>query len=273
MSVFEQAYYENGSFWDGMMVRDPLNLRRIQITADMIPEDVQSLLDVGCGNGIFLDYLVKNKPHITDLRGTDRSEAALQYVKVPSFLASIDHLPVKEETFDCVTCLEVLEHLPVNVFKTALDELARISKKYIIVSVPFKEAIEQNSTQCPKCKSIFNINMHLRSFDENHIQNLLVHRGFKCINMVNAVKHKKYLGSKIIDRIKARGVFFTPICPLCGYENLNYTKSTANPLNNINGKESWIKSIIKKMWPKTSTRGYWVIALYRLDERQSSKVV
>jgi len=49
-------------------------------------------------------------------------------------LDSIDPLPFQENEFDAVLCIEVLEHL--DNLHVVFDELVRISKRYVIVSLP-----------------------------------------------------------------------------------------------------------------------------------------
>ncbi|MFT7507224.1 MAG: SAM-dependent methyltransferase [Acidimicrobiales bacterium] len=54
----------------------------------------------------------------------------------PDYVASIDSLPIKDGSFDTVCAFEVLEHLPFETFVKNISEMARVSKKYIIFSVP-----------------------------------------------------------------------------------------------------------------------------------------
>ena len=49
-------------------------------------------------------------------------------------LDSINKLPFENNSFDCVICLDVLEHL--ENFHLILDEINRVSNKYIIISLP-----------------------------------------------------------------------------------------------------------------------------------------
>jgi ubiquinone/menaquinone biosynthesis C-methylase UbiE len=55
----------------------------------------------------------------------------------PSVQASIEELPFKDDTFDLVTCFEVLEHLPFEKFESLLRELSRVSRKVVLLSLPF----------------------------------------------------------------------------------------------------------------------------------------
>lgn len=45
-----------------------------------------------------------------------------------------EKIPIDDNTMDCVVCTDVLEH--VNNFHEVFEELLRISKRYIIISVP-----------------------------------------------------------------------------------------------------------------------------------------
>jgi ubiquinone/menaquinone biosynthesis C-methylase UbiE len=54
--------------------------------------------------------------------------------KVKLMQASIYDLPYKNNSFDVILCTEVLEHLDDP--KDAINELFRVSRKYVLLSVP-----------------------------------------------------------------------------------------------------------------------------------------
>ncbi|HSD98592.1 MAG TPA: class I SAM-dependent methyltransferase [Patescibacteria group bacterium] len=97
-----------------------------------------SILDVGCGEGFTLHKL--QEAHIgKKLEGIEYQEKAIKLGKkqYPDLLikqGSIYELPYKDSAFDLVLCTEVLEHMEDP--KKALAELVRVSKKYILLSVP-----------------------------------------------------------------------------------------------------------------------------------------
>ena len=43
---------------------------------------------------------------------------------------------MREESFDLVTCFEVLEHLPYDHFQIALEEIHRVCRRYALLSLP-----------------------------------------------------------------------------------------------------------------------------------------
>ncbi len=62
MNGFERQYYEAEVFWEGDAVGDDNNISRIKETAALIPASVTSLADIGCGNGVFVNYLHAQHP-------------------------------------------------------------------------------------------------------------------------------------------------------------------------------------------------------------------
>jgi len=97
-----------------------------------------TIIDVGCGEGFTLSRLQEEKVGKV-LSGVDNLDTAIKLGKKinPSLKikkGDIYKLPYKDNSFDLVLCMEVLEHLerPAE----ALNELKRISKKYVLLSVP-----------------------------------------------------------------------------------------------------------------------------------------
>jgi SAM-dependent methyltransferase len=97
-----------------------------------------SFLDAGCGEGFVADLLLRQLPGL-QLTGFDfNPEAvAVAQTKVQNATfqtASIFEIPFPDRSFDVVGCFEVLEHLPDPA--AALRELARVSSRAVVLSVP-----------------------------------------------------------------------------------------------------------------------------------------
>lgn len=277
MSNFEKQYYESPSFWEGSSLLDEGNKIRVQQTIDSIPLDVVKLADIGCGNGVFIKKLMDLKPNIITT-GIDRSSEALKYVPGDNKIADITNLPFESNSFDCVTCLEVIEHLNVNDYKVALNELSRISSKYIIIGVPFEEKIQNNLACCPKCHSTFNRDLHLQSFNIEKLENLF--SIFKLIKFINVVKSSEILGISHFHRIKNmfdknKLGFESPICIICGYKNdsfkldINKNRLVKNGVLKSSRKNIFkgIKEFVKNMLPRKEINGYWAICVYKKVEK------
>ncbi|MCL5439121.1 MAG: class I SAM-dependent methyltransferase [Patescibacteria group bacterium] len=102
------------------------------------PLNPKTILDVGCGEGFTLQKLKDNKIG-EKLEGVDNSNLAISigqkmFSDLSLKISDINHLPYNNNSFDLVVCSEVLEHLE-NPTK-ALAEIKRISKKYILLTVP-----------------------------------------------------------------------------------------------------------------------------------------
>ena len=80
------------------------------------------LLDVGCGRGIFLDF-VGRRPGFAAY-GTDFSLDSLRHCQTPCALADCGTLPFSSNRFGAVTCILLIEHVPH--YEHFLTEAARI---------------------------------------------------------------------------------------------------------------------------------------------------
>lgn len=273
MSDFERLYYEEEGFWEGDMLQDEENRKRIEFTSALIPPEVRSICDIGCGNGVFVNYVQQNKKDLA-IMAIDRSASALKYVKTDKLLGDIATIPLLTHSYDCVTCLEVIEHLPWGVYEKALEELARVAQEYIIVSVPYLEDLEERHNQCPSCKTIFNFDLHLRRFDDAKMETLMQSHGFNCIRIEHMGDALYYRGHHLFRRFFYKEQFKdwrSPICPLCGFAGKNAVATQSKPLQAAN-QESLKSRIIplltaipKLLWPKEK-KHYWVIALYKRNK-------
>lgn len=94
------------------------------------------ILDVGCGTGGTSNAFLK----FGYLVGTDLSIAALKLATKKGFTnilkSSLTNIPLKDETFDIITALDVIEHMEND--HSVLLELNRLVKLngYVIITVP-----------------------------------------------------------------------------------------------------------------------------------------
>jgi ubiquinone/menaquinone biosynthesis C-methylase UbiE len=95
--------------------------------------NVRSVLDIGSGAGQILGHLVRSVPADACIVGVDLSHQMLTRARKrlkshrPLYIAAdMTHLPFADESFDCVTCGYVLEHL--HDPKPGLIEFHRVLK-------------------------------------------------------------------------------------------------------------------------------------------------
>jgi len=205
------------------------------------------------------------------LCGTDRSTVALACVEADKIQASIDSLPFIDDEFDMVSCMEVLEHLPKETFVLALNELSRVSSRYILISVPYDQNLRLSLTECSECCCRFNPYYHLRKFDQNTMLHLFDEKGFRCVEVFyikpsrivpdEIEKLLRIFGAikRIILRESGPSMQKNAICPACGNTLREKNKSTI--LNEIS--HSSVVSIRSLFAIKSSWR--WICALYEKE--------
>ncbi|MCX9081137.1 MAG: class I SAM-dependent methyltransferase [Candidatus Methanoperedens sp.] len=95
------------------------------------------VIDIGCGLGNVVKYLRKEG---VDAYGIDYSETfintALPDLRKFLRVGDVTQLDLKEKSFDLVICMEVLEHLPLKLVDKAIDELKKICKGSIFITMP-----------------------------------------------------------------------------------------------------------------------------------------
>jgi len=140
-----KVFYEELAEIKGDMIFHYQNFapkRRLnEIVNIIIKKKYHSIIDIGCGDGIFLNEIEKKFQNSNTLFvGVDISEKRLIRTRKRTSAklcnADAENLPFKEQKFEMTICSEVLEHVisPENVIK----ELSRITKygRDLIISVP-----------------------------------------------------------------------------------------------------------------------------------------
>jgi len=88
----------------------------------------KKILEVGIGNG-FLKRMLADEFIIKTFDCNPKLK--------PDILGDIRQIKLDRNSFDLVCCFQVLEHLPFNQLKICLQELHRVSNKYVLISLPY----------------------------------------------------------------------------------------------------------------------------------------
>jgi len=273
---YERIYYENEIIWKPER-NEGIDNERTRLAIEWLPKDIISVLDVGCGNGIFTNRLHKNKSVL--IVGLDRSFSALRHVQGCRSQGDATLLPFGDASFDLVASMEVIEHIPQPLFGQVITELFRVSGRYILITVPYKEEREHKFIKCPYCSCQFHPNYHMRRFDLSDLQDLFSDQ--TCVDLINvkgivpvSVPRFPRLWN-FLRKVYRSGHDFPPyaICPQCGFSLYGSHKNGVVGKKGIETTTNFGKRF-RAIWPKRTTHSWWM-ALYakggKSDTSQSGK--
>ena len=140
---------------------------RISDLMGLLPDGLSSALDVGARDGYLSLKLAERIPSVTSL---DLERPNIEHDRVQCVKGDITSLAFPSATFDLVFCAEVLEHVPA--LEKACGELGRVSRRYVVVGVPYKQDIRVGRTTCAVCGYRNPPWGHVNSFDERRLNSL-----------------------------------------------------------------------------------------------------
>lgn len=141
----------------------------------------KTLLDVGSGRGVFLFPLLCEFPNL-DVSSIDVLPFRTELLSILNeggiknlhpYNADICTWEHPRKSFDVVTALEVLEHIPDT--DAAVKNIVRLAKKYVIVSVPSKP---DNNPE------------HIHLFTNKDLEDVFVRHGAKKIKFISVKNHR-----------------------------------------------------------------------------------
>ena len=181
------------------------------------------ILDIGCGTGETLSFLNNHLSH-PDLYGVDSSSVAVEYAKSRGhkqiLKVEADMLPFKDDTFDYVLLLDVLEHIKDD--SSVLSEAKRVLKRNgkIIMTVPALQFLwsEHDAQQG-----------HYRRYVRRKVKSLAkkTKMTIEKISYFNFFLSPAIVAVRLLSRIK-------PFSKLGDFDsNLNYDVANKNIVNKI----------------------------------------
>jgi SAM-dependent methyltransferase len=211
-------YFETPSHWGRTYESvDEGERARIDALLDLLPADAEPIVDAGCGDGVLTNILIDRG---LDVVGTDISSEALRHVRGRTMRCGIDALPFEDRAFGCSVSSNVLEHLPAGTFERALQELDRVSARYVLLSVPHAEDLVLTQTRCTRCETVFHPSRHVRSIRFEDVGGWFARFGVRDYRLTGALVRRR---SRRLQRFAqlVGGVWFPApeaICPACGYQ-------------------------------------------------------
>lgn len=107
-----------------------------------------NVLEVGPGPGLFRD--------VSRVFGLKVETLDLDPDLNPNHIGSATEMPFKSESYDVVCAFQMLEHLPYEKSLQAFSEMVRVSRRYVVISLPDSRVVWRYMLYIPKVGS-FNI--------------------------------------------------------------------------------------------------------------------
>lgn len=241
----------NPQIWQNYDEAQQIRLKA-EVIREWIPSGVSSILDIGCGNGIITNLLAQDY----DVTGVDISLEALQDVQTPKIQASATAIPLESKSFDLVLSSEMIEHLDDDDLQAAVGEMIRLSKRYILISVPNREQLAKSNCKCASCGFVYHAYGHLHSFSTSALRQIFP--GYRLVReMVLGPDEKLWQPTLLKIKQKLGAQYFHPnaavLCPACGSEQyLYHTGLLARALNLLNrlvsrARPYWLMLLLEKV--------------------------
>jgi SAM-dependent methyltransferase len=142
---------------------------RVASLLALLPKRIESALDVGARDGFISKLLAERIARVTAL---DLVQPLIDDARIRCVKGDVTALEFPQKSVEFVLCAEVLEHIPTPLLATACNELTRVSSRYVLVGVPFKQDIRVGRTTCRACGAQNPPWGHVQSFDEARLRNL-----------------------------------------------------------------------------------------------------
>lgn len=117
------AYYADSSYSNWQRITS--YFLQVQLQRHL---QVRSVLEIGTGDGFVTQALRQ--------MGVETKTLDLNPDLNPDIPGSVEAIPVPDGSFDAVNCCQVLEHLPFDRFRPSLEEVRRVAKRYLVLSLP-----------------------------------------------------------------------------------------------------------------------------------------
>ena len=195
-----------GILWDvlnfsrsGELQNSPVYIDKLLQISKLLENRSGNLLDVGFGKGVMEKKLSSKNFKLFGIDISKKSVDELsRSVKGIFKKGDILKIPFRSNYFDCVLCLDVLEHISTyNTFK-ALKEINRVLKhdSYLIISIPLNEGLEE------MVEKNINPNAHVRVYTPDILKMELKISGFDTEREIYlSAFDKNYFFKKLVNQI------------------------------------------------------------------------
>jgi len=168
------------------------------------------VIEVGCGEGLFLSQLAKQKPEL-QIWGIDNNKERLVFARerlesanirnVNLSMQDLEHFAFHDEYFDGVICINVLFNLDsINSITEALISMKRICKKSGRIIFDFRNSLNP----------LLSVKYGFARYYDETVRNLPL----RCYHLKQIESILKDLNLRLLDKAFIGSVYFKRIAPI-----------------------------------------------------------
>lgn len=182
--IIETLYFDKTlNYWNAYSINDARQItldddtRRYKMVSNL---KQNSLLDVGCGNGGFINMLDKDS---IEIYGTELNKFMIDLLTKEGFLIFDNIKKIEKKYFDCITIFHVLEHAydSIELLKQIKSKMHK--KSVLIIEVPHANDILIKHYKNNNFKKFTFWSQHLILHTKKSLEKLLMISGFSKINI------------------------------------------------------------------------------------------
>jgi hypothetical protein len=175
----------------------PREQARIASLFRLIPGRGGTALDIGARDGYLSLRLAERYDRVTafDLEKPASVPPSLAWV-----VGDAAQLPFPDRAFDLVMCVEVLEHIPERLLRRVCAELTRVTRRHLIIGVPYDQDLRHGRTTCRACGGKNPPYGHVNVFNELNLECLFPElRAEKTERVGNSQERTNGISARLYD--------------------------------------------------------------------------
>lgn len=133
----------------------------------VLPRGLRTVLDIGTRDGYYARMMTE---HFEAVTAIDLEQPTFSFDRVETAVGDVTRLNFPDNSFDCVFCAEVLEHIPA--LEAACAEIQRVTRHAAVIGVPYRQDLRVARTTCQSCGKTNPPYGHVNSFDERKLAGL-----------------------------------------------------------------------------------------------------